>query len=302
MVERDNMISESESVDEKKSKTGRPLVSIITPVLNSIKYLEICIQSVLDQSYPYIEHIFVDGGSTDGTLDILTSYKDRYPGRIRFVSEQDKGTGEAWNKGLRMAKGVIFGWLGSDDTYEKDAVLAVVEFFKSNPNAYFVFGGCDTINEKGEIIGKSTSKDFNLEEIINKGNYVPATSSFYRREIIEKVGLYDNIHGNDLDYLIRVAKVFQIHRIEKVLSNFRIHRESATTGSGSKTRILLENYIVSKRHGGHIFSAYGRRYFTTVIIERLQPILGRVYPFMKQVGKRMKSKLPHCSQIWDSFW
>ena len=264
-----------------------PLVTIITPILNRITYLERCIQSVLNQSYPYVEHIFVDGGSTDGTLDILTSYSSRYPDRIRFISEPDKGSGDAWNKGLRMAKGEIFGFLGSDDISEPDAVMKVVGFFRSNPDAHFVFGACNFIDEKGEIIGRPPIKDFNLREIINDGCYVPTPSSFYKREVIEKIGWYD-AKGNDLDFLIRAGKVFQIYRINEVLSNFRIHEGSATSGSSKEIRKmwLREDYLVSRRHGGSIFSGYSKRYYTFVIVELLRPFLGAVYPFIRKNVKK----------------
>jgi len=264
-----------------------PLVTIITPILNRITYLERCIQSVLNQSYPYVEHIFVDGGSTDGTLDILTSYSSRYPDRIRFISEPDKGSGDAWNKGLRMAKGEIFGFLGSDDISEPGAIMKVVGFFRSNPDARFVFGACNFINEKGEIIGRPPIKDFNLREIINDGCYVPTPSSFYKREVIEKIGWYD-AKGNDLDFLIRAGKVFQIYRINEVLSNFRIHEGSATSGSSKEIRKmwLREDYLVSRRHGGSIFSGYSKRYYTFVIVELLRPFLGAVYPFIRKNVKK----------------
>ncbi|MDI6735136.1 MAG: glycosyltransferase family 2 protein [bacterium] len=252
------------------------LVSIITPIFNGAKYLEHCIQSILSQSYPYIEHIFIDGNSSDGTVEILASYAVRYSDRVRFISESDKGSGDAWNKGLRMARGEIFGELGSDDMSEPGAIQAVVDFFRLNQDAYFVFGICNYINEKGEIIMKGQAKDFDLEEIINEGCYVPTSASFYRREVIERVGMYDTL-GNDLDYLIRVAKAFPIHQIKKTLSNFRIHKESATTGSKKEIRKmwLREDCLVSRRHGGRFFSGYCKRYYEFVITERLQAILGR---------------------------
>lgn len=275
--------------DEKKGITDNPLVSIITPVLNGRKYLEACIESVLTQSYPYIEHFFVDGGSTDGTFDILASYQAKYPDRIRFISEQDKGGGDAWNKGWRMAKGEIFGWLGSDDVSEPDAIQTVVEFFRAKQDAYFVFGDCNIINERGEVIGKSPTKDFDLEEAINDNCYIPAPSAFYKREVIEKVGLLDP-RVFELDYWIRVGKVFQIYRVEKVLSNFRIHKDSSTGSKGGSTLFVRSNYIVSRRHGGRIFSAYGGRYFRRLIIVSLRPILGPIYPFIRWIIKRIGMK------------
>ena len=282
----ENRASQYESIDEKKGSPDSPLVSIITQVLNGIKFLEICIQSVLNQSYPYIEHIFIDGGSTDGTVDVLSSYQAKYPDRIRFISEPDKGPAEAWNKGWAMAKGDIFGWLGSDDTYEPDDVQTVVEFFRANPEAYFVFGDCNIINEKGEIIGKRETRDFDLEEIINGATIASPSSAFYKREVIEKVGLMDTRlqEGTEFDYWIRVGKVFPVHRIDKVLSNFRAHKEKKFFGSkGAITRAFRQDFIVSRRYGGRLFSPLARRYYRFVIIDWLRPVLGFTYPLIKKV-------------------
>lgn len=268
-----------------KPYLDNPLVSIITTVLNGVKYLEDCIQSVLHQSYPNIEHIFTDGGSTDGTVEILSSYQAKYPDRIRFISEPDEGPAEAWNKGVRMSRGEILNWLGSDDMSESGAIQTVVEFFRANPDAYFVFGDCNFINEKGEITGKYPTRDFDLHELIHKyGCMVPTPSSFYKREVVDKVGFYVDI-GRDYDYLIRVGKIFPIHRIEKVLSRFRVHEGSRTAGLSKETKkmALRENCITSRRHGGGIFSGYSRAYYKFVIIEGLRPILGFAYPFIKKV-------------------
>ncbi len=273
-----------------------PQVSIITPVLNGIKYLETCIQSVLNQSYPYIEHIFVDGGSSDGTLDMLSNYKAKYPDRIRFVSEPDRGVGEAVNRGLKMAKGEIFAWLDSDDVYEPDAIMTVVEFFRSNPDAYFVFGEGNIINEKGEVIRERPTKDFNLKEVINDKCYILLTSAFYRREVIERVGLFNTL-GNDVDFWIRVAKQFQMHRIEQTLSNWRLHGDSISiSGEANKRRMVRqrfrEDYALCRQYGGSIFAPRCRRYFMFVILDRLGlyyfanfVVLAKLrrYPFINKV-------------------
>ena len=278
-----------ENASQSTSKDGglpdNPLVSIITPVLNGIKYLEACITSVLNQSYPDIEHIFVDGGSTDGTLEMLLSYQAKYPDRIRFSLEPGTSVGEAWNKGLRMANGQIFGWLGSDDISEPRAIQTVVDFFKDNPDAYFVFGDCHYINEAGEVIRKSKTMDFNLKEMINDANCIPCSSAFYRREVIDRVGWVASFIGDDRDYWIRIGKVFPIHRIERVLSSFRVHEGSATTGSSVKVRRMhmREDYLTTRRHGGGIFSRYCRRYYWFIIVEGLRPVLGFAYPFIRKL-------------------
>ncbi len=260
------------------------MVSIITTVFNGVKYLESCLESVLTQIYPYIEHVFVDGGSTDGTVELLATYQAKYPDRIRFISEPDKGAGEAWNKGWRMAKGDIFGWLGADDVLVPGAIQTVVEFFGANPDAYFVFGNCNFIDARGEITGRSQTKDFDLKEMINDSNCIPCPSAFYRRQVVDKVGWADTL-GNDREYWIRAGKLFPIHRIEEVLSSFRIHEGSESTGSSKEIRKLWlrEDYLTTRRYGGSIFAGYCRRYYKFLIIEGLRPVLGFAYPVMKKV-------------------
>jgi glycosyltransferase involved in cell wall biosynthesis len=281
----DRKLSQSEAVNQKMDANEKPLVSIITPVLNGAKHLETCIKSVLEQIYPCIEHIFVDGGSTDGTLEMLLSYHAKYPDRVWFISKPGTGAGDAWNEGLRVAKGQIFGWLGADDMSEPGAIQLVVDFFKGNPDAYFVFGNCNFINAKGEIFGKSQTHDFDLKEIISDRNVIPCTSAFYKREVIEQVGVFEKVIGSDRDYWIRVGQVFPIHRIETVLSSFRMHEGSATTGVDIKVRKkhMRQDCLTTRRYGGSIFAGYCRRYYWFVITEGLRPILGFAYPFLKKV-------------------
>jgi glycosyltransferase involved in cell wall biosynthesis len=269
---------------------GYPLISIITPILNRIKYLEPCIKSVLNQDYPYIEHVFVDGGSTDGTVEMLSNYKAKYPDQIALVIEADSvpgsGCGEAWNKGLRMAKGNILGWLGSDDMLSgSDAIQTVVEFFTSNPDAYFVHGSCEYVNEKGERLRIHKAKNVTLDELVNYRNPIACPSAFYRRTVIETIGGVDD-YGNDYDLMIRIAKSFTIHHLEDVLSKFRVHRESDTGNLASNIRIMKKDYLVSRRHGGRILSRFGKRYFVFTAIKRLG--LLPVYSYLLQRKLRRK--------------
>ena len=290
-MEIESGLSDKKDFDQK-NEFKNPWVTIITPVLNGSKYLELSIQSILTQGYPNIEHVFADGGSTDGTVEILSEYHTKYPDRIRFISEPDSGTGEAMNKCLRMAKGEIFAFLGSDDLSEPGAILNVVEFFRSNPDAYFVFGACNRINEKGDITRRKATKKFNYNEILNNGDYVPWPSAFFRRKVVETVGYYD-ASGSDFEYLLRIAKVFKIYRIEKVLSNFRVHEGSATTG----TRINIRKYWAregcrtSRKYGGRIFSSYCIYYYMLVILEPFQTIIDAVYPIFYPVLKRIKNAI-----------
>mgnify|MGYP001568380990 CR=1 FL=1 len=262
------------------SNVDKPLVSIITPVRNGIKYLPECIQSVLNQNYPNIEHVIVDGVSSDGTVDILASYKAKYPDRIKYISEPDKSAGEAWIKGVRIAKGTILGWLGADDTYTPDAVQKVVKFFETNTDAYFVFGGCNYINENGDVIRKVVPKDFDLNEAINDMCSLPTTSAFYRREVIEKVN--PNIiaeQDSEVEYWIKVGKQFKIYRIEPVLSNFRVYN-SKNRAQNDMYSFAKATYDIGRRNGAGIFSPCAKRYYLALATRPVQRIIDPIFHAM----------------------
>ena len=259
---------------------NKPLVSIVTPVLNGVRYLEECIQSVLNQNYPNIEHVFIDGVSTDGTLEMLADYKTEYPDRIRFVSESDKSAGDAWIKGVKIARGAILGWLGADDTYCPDAIQTAVKFFETNQDTYFMFGGCNYINERGKLIKQVVTKDFNLEEAINDSCSIPCTSAFYKQEIIERVSP-DIIAEQDseLEYWIMVGKVFKIYRIDDILSNFRLYNDKARARNDIYS-FARTTFMMGRRHGAGLFSPCARRYYLALASRPLQPLLDPIFHFM----------------------
>src|SRR5271155_1305031 len=127
-----------------------PLVSIITPSFNAARFLEATIRSVLDQDYPHIEYIVMDGGSTDGTLDILPSHRDQ----LTYFSAADDGAADAINKGFAKAQGKILAWLGADDTYLPGAVTKAVEALADNPDAAAVYGEASWVGSEGEVMGR----------------------------------------------------------------------------------------------------------------------------------------------------
>lgn len=262
----------------------RPLVSVITSVLNGRKYLEACIESVLSQSYSCVEHVFVDGGSTDGTLDTLAKYNSNHPGRVRFMTGNDNSAEDAWGKGICAARGEILGWLGADDTYYPDAIEAVVDFFRRNPGAAFVFGGCDIVGADDRILERTGHKDFDFAEALNDTCCVPTPSAFFKREVVEKVGLPDtSFTPSDFDYWIRIAKIFHLHRTEKVLSRFRVHPGSISGSKGTGPKYSYVTYKTSRRHGGRMFSRRFRRYIRCEVAEFLRPVFGPFYPWIKRL-------------------
>ena len=199
-----------------------PLVSVVTPSYNTGAFIEETILSVKNQTYPHIEHIIMDGGSTDNTLDIIRKYEGTY--NMRWVSEPDKGQSDAINKGWKMARGEIIGWLNSDDTYLPYAVDTAVKYLNDYPDVGMVYGECNIINECNQVTGRCEARAFDLKEMLHQGNMVPQPTVFLRREVLEEVGQLDTkLHfAMDFDLWIRIALKFKIAYIPQYLANFRL--------------------------------------------------------------------------------
>lgn len=271
-------------------KRYSPLVSIITPVLNGSQFIEQCIQSVLSQDYPYIEHIFVDGCSTDGTLEIIKKYNQSYPDKVIYISETDRGACDAWNKGWKLSKGEILGWLGGDDFYEQGSVATVVNFFKTNPDAYFVYGKCLLINEDGKKISVAGIRSPDIKRDFRKCyNPIATPSAFYRRQVIEKVGeLNTSIRICDYEYWMRVAERFQIYYVDAFLSSFRIHKKSITGTNNSYVIAWKEKYKISRHFHQNISLNLVTGYIAAFLLDMFRKI-----PLFSFISYRVVYGLKH---------
>ncbi len=233
----------------RRKKGSLPKVSIITPSFNQAEYIEKTIKSVLSQDYSNFEYIVMDGGSTDGTVEILKKYDKK----IIWRSEKDKGQGEAINKGLKLAKGEILAYLNSDDTYSPGALKKVAEFFIKNPKKIWVFGKCRIIDEKDKEIRKSITsyKNFWLSRYNYHTllilNYISQPAVFWRREVYREIGEFnqEEYWELDYDYWLRLGKKYEPGFIDQYLANFRVHQE-AKTSIGVKH--FLEEVEVAKRY------------------------------------------------------
>lgn len=201
-----------------------PLVSVITPSFNQSRYIRETIESVASQDYPNIEHIVVDGGSTDGTVELLQSY-GHLGDRFRFVSEADRGQSHAINKGLQMARGSIIGWLNSDDTYLPGAVRKVVDTFQSSPEYAMVYGKAHYINEASQTTG-----DFNVlpfdRNMLYETCIICQPAAFIRRDVFVRMGGVDESLKFCMDYdlWIRISNhQHPIGYIDDYLANSRLH-------------------------------------------------------------------------------
>ena len=222
-----------------------PLVSIITPSYNQGHFIEETINSVLDQKYPNLEYIIIDGCSTDNSLSIIKKYERR----LKWISEQDYGQSNAINKGFRLAKGDIVAWLNSDDTYMPGAVNEAVEYFKHH-NVALVYGEGNIIDEHGKKVKRfEATQSFDLWTLVNVWDYIMQPTTFFKKEALASIGYLDeSLHWTmDWDLWIRLAKKFEVGYINKILANSREYEETKTS-TGSWKR-FAEICKVLRRYG-----------------------------------------------------
>ena len=227
-----------------------PRITIITPSYNQGEYIEQTISSVLDQDYPDLEYIVMDGGSTDQTLALLRKYEPK----LIWVSEADRGQSHAINKGMQRATGEVIGYLNSDDQLMPGALLKVGRYFQDHPQAFWVTGKCRTVNDAEKDIRKPITlyKNFWLSTRssapLSVLNYVYQPATFWRREAMEKVGYFDEsrYYAMDYDYWLRLRKHYRLWFLDETLACFRVH--PASKGSSSAKSQFDEQLQVARQH------------------------------------------------------
>jgi len=225
-----------------------PLVSVVTPSLNQGRFIEATIQSVLEQDYPHIEHLVIDGCSADTTIDVLR----RYP-HLRWVSELDRGQADAVNTGFRMARGTIFAWLNADDLYLPGAISAGVQILQATGCAV-VHGSWRQIDEHGETIRDVEAVSFDLDKQLNERNAVAQPGSLFTREAFEAVGGLDTRYRYAMDYelWLRLGERFEVRHVDRVLGAYRLHGDSKTIAEPAG--FVPETLEAGRRHGARRFS------------------------------------------------
>jgi len=210
-----------------------PLVSIVIPSYNQAAFLEQTIKSALEQDYPYLEHILVDGASTDNSVEIIQKYGNQL---AWWVSEKDKGQGDAINKGMAHARGEIVAWLNSDDCYLPAAISAAVEAFEANPDAVMVYGNMLAIDENEIVTNTFKYHQLTLEDLLCF-QIIGQPAVFIRREVFERVnGLDLNFHFLlDHHLWIKIAAQGKIVHVPQTWSAARYH-------SGAKNRAQASQF------------------------------------------------------------
>jgi glycosyltransferase involved in cell wall biosynthesis len=212
--------------------TSLPLVSIITPSFNQARFLEATLGSILNQNYPRLETIVVDGGSSDGSLDILR----RYEGRLtRWLSEPDRGQADAINKGLRLAKGEIVAWLNSDDLYLPGAIRQAVQTLAEHPEAGMVYGDGVLIDEDGVILDRHRYRTYTVLDLLCFEVLLQPTV-FLRRSVLDRVGLLDEGYRLILDHQlwVRIAAQGPILHVPRFWAAERTHLSAKTIAAAAE--------------------------------------------------------------------
>jgi glycosyltransferase involved in cell wall biosynthesis len=201
-----------------------PKITIVTPSYNQARFLEATLRSIHDQGYPNLEHIVIDGGSTDGSVEILRRFEDKL---AYWVSEPDRGQTDALIKGFSRATGEILAWLNSDDLYEPHTLWEVADFFSRHPEVQFVYGDALWIDTEGRVLKPKKEIAFSRFIWLYDHNYIPQPSSFWRREIYEAVGGLDPRFdlAMDADLWIRFAEKTKLVHVRRVWSRMRLYPE-----------------------------------------------------------------------------
>lgn len=227
-----------------------PRISIIIPCYNAVEFIEETIQSILGQNYPNFECIVMDGGSTDGTVEILKKYKDK----IIWKSEKDRGQSDAINKGIKLASGDIVAYLNADDVYEKDCFQKVADFFVKKLDVKWVYGKCRIINEKGLEIRKAMTwlKNFWLKrysyDTLLIMDFISQPAVFWRKELTDEIGFFEaeEHHVMDYEYWLRAGAKYEPGFIPEYLASFRVYHSAKT--SLNPLRPWREGTNVAKRY------------------------------------------------------
>ncbi|MBV8226024.1 MAG: glycosyltransferase [Verrucomicrobia bacterium] len=201
-------------------------LAVVTPSFNQGKYIRQTIESVLAQRVQNLQYMVIDGGSTDETVEVLGSFG----GKLKWISEPDRGTADAINKGFHSVGGEVLGWLNSDDIYYDGALESVQEFFEKNPDVDVVYGDADHIDADGSFIEKYPTEPWSWERF-HEVCFISQPAAFFRRRVFERFGALDVRYPHCVDYelWIRWAKsgaIFQ--HLPKTLAATRLHAEAKT--------------------------------------------------------------------------
>lgn len=270
---------------DESSQANLPKISIVMPCFNCVDYIERSIRSVVEQDYPSFELFIKDGGSKDGTIEIIKHYAKKYPKIIGWVSQKDKGQTDAINYGMKRVSGEVLAYLNGDDVYKKGAFKIVGGYFKDYPESMWAYGKGDIIDgDDRPIRGWITSyKNFWLRHYsyftLLILNYISQMACFWRMEASNRIGKFDDKqhYVMDYEYWLRLGEHYKAGVINTYLASFRIVPN--TKSSTSFFRQFREEYEVAKRHTKNpvILTLHSLHHYLIVTIYSLMKLTSKYF-------------------------
>ena len=239
-----------------------PKISVITPSFNSIHTIEETIQSVLNQNYPNLEHIVIDGGSTDGTVELLKKHP-----HLIWRSERDEGLYHAMNKGITHATGELIVILNSDDYFRPEALLKTADAFQKNPAWDASFGDVVYVDGQGQEIFRREEAGYSYNVLRYWQNYICHQTLFVRKATYDKLGLYRHhefLYGCDYEFILRLGREkYIVGHVRAFLVNFRYHDYGLSADLRVVRDRIDERKIIQREYGvpacwSKLLSLYGR--------------------------------------------
>jgi glycosyltransferase involved in cell wall biosynthesis len=270
---------------------------MITPTLNRVNYLRECIESVVKQSHDDVEHVVVDGSSTDGSVELLQSMSARYGDRIRWISQPDNGICQAVNRGFQMATGDVTGWIGSDDRLAEGALVTVARYFHENPSAQWLYGSYVILDSRGNFLQMKKAKPYNYKRFL-RTCYICGPSVFVRTELAHRVSpvCEDLKYMADFEWYLRLAAAAEPHKLDPLLAYLRwypgcLSFDRRLDQLDERLRISL-NYVCGTSERARLTAAIKSR--------KLRARFG-LYPARLNVRWHLNSFLAHswaAARIW----
>jgi len=211
----------------QRSDIAWPKISLVTPVFNSVKYIEQTIHSVLAQNYPNLEYFIVDGGSTDGSLDIIRKYESELSG---WVTEPDKGMYDALNKGFAHSTGEIMGWISATDKLHTGGLAVVGSVFRELPQVEWITGRPTLFNEQGMTIDVGKIPHWSRYRFLAGANrYIMQEATYWRRGLWEKAGAHmdsSRRNGSDFELWVRFFRHANLYPVDALIGGYRWHGDA----------------------------------------------------------------------------
>jgi glycosyltransferase involved in cell wall biosynthesis len=262
-----------------------PKITVVTPSLNQAHFIERMLASIRSQDYPNLEHLVVDGGSTDGTLEILRRAEG--PAGFRWTSGPDTGQSDAINKGIRQATGEIVGWLNADDEFFPGALRAIGAAFAEHPTATVIYGAGAKIEEDGQLQKEVPARPFDRVRLASAFYFLQPSMFFTKSAFLQVNGLDESLHyAMDWDFLLKLPSTAEFYSIPDKIGKLRCY--AATKSSTGGWPRMREIALIGRRHHG-IFDRNAAVFFFRDRIGRignrqirtvLQKVVDRTLPWI----------------------